>query len=68
MEGSNGCTRLGKVINGWTPPMVITEDNSIPVKPKEYLTPLKDEVALGNSHALNYIYNGVDCGTMCLHV
>lgn len=48
------------VIKEWSPPKITTKDNIETVKPEKDWTTLEDEKALGNSHALNSIYNGVD--------
>lgn len=48
------------VINGWTPLKFIVEDKIEYMKPKKYQTSVEDENALGNSHALNVIQNGVN--------
>lgn len=48
------------VINGWTPPMIIVDDESEFVKPEKDWTYAKNEVILGNSRTIIVIYNGVD--------
>lgn len=48
------------VIYRWTPPTVIGGDICEFVKPEKDWTPFEDEVALRNSRALNFIYDGVD--------
>ncbi|MCI19620.1 gag-pol polyprotein, partial [Trifolium medium] len=48
------------VIKGWTHPIVTAEDGTISLKPEAEWTDVEDNEALGNSKALNAIFNGVD--------
>lgn len=48
------------VIKGWKHPTTTAEDGKVSLKPEEEWTKEEDEAALGNSRALNAIYNGVD--------
>ena len=49
------------VINGWEEPQYSDASGSITgPKPEKEWSPTEDEAALGNSRALNAIFNGVD--------
>ena len=49
-------------LRGWEDLVVLDKDGNKTVvfKPKEEWTTAKDELALGNSKALNALFNGVD--------
>lgn len=48
------------VIKGWKFPMITSEYGSTSLKPEAEWTDTEDEKALGNSKALNSIFNGMD--------
>ncbi|MCI77953.1 gag-protease polyprotein, partial [Trifolium medium] len=50
------------VVKGWNPPMVADKDGNATTKLKsaEEWSKEEDELALGNSKALNALFNGVD--------
>ena len=48
------------IIKGWEHPVVKDKDGKETLKPEENWTKEEDETALGNSKALNALFNGVD--------
>jgi len=67
------------VLKGWEHPVALDADGNRTtiLKPEEEWTAVEDELALGNSKALNALFNGVDknmfqidqamhCGQGCL--
>jgi len=50
------------VLKGWEHPVTLDEDGNrtAGLKPEEEWTAAEDELALGNSKALNALFNGVD--------
>jgi len=50
------------VLKGWEHPVALDADGNITdvLKPEEEWTAAEDELALGNSKALNALFNGVD--------
>lgn len=56
-------TRTWKaVLKGWTPPVVVDKEgkSTLALKSEEDWSKEEDELALGNSKALNALFNGVD--------
>lgn len=47
-------------MNRWSPPQVTNTKRNIGPRPEKDWTEEEDEVSLGNSCALNAIFNGVD--------
>ena len=45
---------------GWIHPTITEEDGTISLKPEEDWSKEEDELALGNSKALNALFNGID--------
>lgn len=48
------------MIKGWKHPVVTFEDGTTSLNPKAEWTGVEDEEALGNTKALNFIFNSVD--------
>ena len=48
------------VLEGWDHPTVKDKDGNESLKPEEDWSDEEDELALGNSKALNALFNGVD--------
>jgi len=50
------------VLKGWEHPVALDADGNrtIVLKPEEEWTAIEDELVLGNSKALNALFNGVD--------
>ncbi|MCI79712.1 gag-pol polyprotein, partial [Trifolium medium] len=53
---------LKAVVKGWNHPVVADKDGNATteLKPEEEWSKEEDELALGNSKALNALFNGVD--------
>ena len=48
------------VDKGWKHPTKVEKDGTIVLKPEEEWTKEEEELALGNSKALNALFNGID--------
>jgi hypothetical protein len=50
------------VLTGWEHPVIVNKEgqNTLELKPEEDWSKEEDELALGNSIALNALFNGVD--------
>lgn len=56
------CGTWKAVLKGWEHPVTLEKDGNktAVLKPKEEWTTAEDELALGNSKALNALFNGLD--------